>query len=224
MSFSKTIIGISLLLTTYSVNAANIFTEFPEKIDSKQSYVFYSHGLVLEGNIDKPYNLNKPVWGIYDFPAVKESLSDGSYNLIAYHREKNTDPYSYAKKLAHDVNQLIQAGVPEQHIALVGFSRGGEITMLASNELKNKNLNFVIRAGCDGIVKNNNIQLYGNIFSIFETSDEVGSCEFMKKRSPEVTGYQEISISTGQQHGVFFRPNKAWVSPVKQWLKFTISQ
>lgn len=33
-----------------------------------------------------------PRWGTYEFPMIKDALSDDEYNLIAYHRAKNTKP------------------------------------------------------------------------------------------------------------------------------------
>jgi hypothetical protein len=40
-----------------------------------------------------------------------------------------------------------------------------------------------------------------------------------KNRSPELISFDEISISTGKEHGAFYRPISEWVVPVKQWVK-----
>lgn len=212
---------ISLLLATLvaanSVKAEQTY-DFPKTIDNKASYVFYSHGYIVEGDNPTPIH---PRWGKYDFPAVKQKLADPSYHLIAAHRPANTDPFDYGRKLAKQVNELIDAGVPANNISLVGFSRGGFITAITSNYLKNKEVNFVILAACtSGLGKNSEIKIYGKLLSMYETSDSVGSCDQVVARSGNtVTSYQEVAISTGKEHGAFYRPVDEWLPPVKAWLK-----
>lgn len=211
---------IILIIFSLKVCAGDIHMDLPEKPDPSQKYVFYSHGYIVEGEDERPQH---PRWGMYDFPLVKEKLRDDSYQLIAHHRPKNTNPVEYAKNLAKKVNFLIESGVPPENITLIGFSRGGAITILASNELKNSQLNFVILAGCASWAKNNpELKLYGRILSIYETSDQVGSCNFMKERSNEIINFTELSISTGKEHGAFYLPREEWLMPLKQWLGATL--
>ncbi|MDO6561055.1 alpha/beta hydrolase family protein [Paraglaciecola chathamensis] len=66
-------------------------------------------------------------------PAILETLSELDAIIIAEHRAKNTDPFEHAKKLQHQVEHLIEKGVPATNISLVGFSRGGFITAIASS-------------------------------------------------------------------------------------------
>ncbi len=208
-----------LLLVLFSTTslAGEIFNEFPSSINANEKYVFYSHGLIVEGINSRPVN---PRWGTYEFPMIKEALSDEEYNLIAYHRAKNTKPKIFAKKLASDVSLLIKKGVPAKNISLIGFSRGGAITILTSNLLANNDVNFVILAGCGRYLKNDSdLVLHGNIYSMFETSDSVGSCQFLIDRSTGVTNFTEKSISTGKEHGAFYTPLVEWLIPVKNWLK-----
>lgn len=196
-----------------------VFTSFPDKINPEYKYVIYAHGYIVEGTNPKPVH---PEWGIYDFPADKQALVDYGVNVIAYHRPAKSNPRVFAKKQANDVQKLIDAGVPESNIYLAGFSRGGAITILTSNELKLNNINVIILAGCSGFVMNNNdVQVYGHVHSIFETSDQVGSCQFLIDRSKKVTSFNEISISTGKSHGAFYRPIAEWVTPVKNWINGT---
>lgn len=203
------------------VFAGEVFEQFPLTIQADQKYVFYSHGLIVEGTNPRPVNSR---WGTYEFPMIKASLADKSYHLIAYQRPKNTDPQAYAKKLASEVNQLIAKGVPAKNISLIGFSRGGAITILASHLLANNDITFIILAGCSRYFQNHpDVVAFGNIFSIFETSDSVGSCQFLIDRSKDVTSFTEQSISTGKEHGAFYSPLPQWIIPVKQWLKLNPS-
>jgi len=197
--------------------AAEVFTSFPTKIHANEKYVFYSHGYIVEGDNPTPISSR---WGMYDFPQIKNDLSDEHYNLIAYHRAKDTDPRTFAKKLAADINSLIKHGVQYKNITLVGFSRGGAITALTSNEVKADQMNIIILAGCGKLVTNNrDVKVYGNVYSIYETSDGVGSCQHLIDRSKQVKSFEEIAISTGKEHGAFYNPIPEWIIPVKRWIK-----
>ena len=229
MLLSKTMvvlffIGMSVLRTVFLLCACwvmpafagTINSQFPTEIDPYGHYVFYSHGFIVEGHNPKPVH---KTFGIYDFVAVKEALADESYHLIAYHRPKGTEPFVFAKKLAADVEALITAGVAESNISLVGFSRGGALSIMAANELKRTNINLIILAGCAGLIKKlPSVKAYGKVYSIFERSDQVGSCQFLIDRN-EVTKFEEISINTGLSHGAFYKPKDEWVLPIKKWLK-----
>ena len=97
---------------------AKVYTELPKQINPAEKFVFYSHGLIVEGDNPRPEHTS---WGVYDFPAVVKALSDPKYNLIAYHRPKNTNPLVYAKQLSGQVTYLIGRGVPARNISLIGF-------------------------------------------------------------------------------------------------------
>ncbi|MDI4651961.1 MULTISPECIES: hypothetical protein [Pseudoalteromonas] len=61
------------------VCAGTIYSQFPTEIDPHGHYVFYSHGFIVEGTNPKPVH---KTFGVYDFIAVKEALTDESYHLI----------------------------------------------------------------------------------------------------------------------------------------------
>lgn len=216
--YIKNLISVVIGLFLSSICIANtIYESFPSEINANEKYVFYSHGFIVEGKNPTPINSR---WGIYDFPQIKKALSDENYNLIAYHRPKGTDPRVFAKKLTEDAMTLIKKGVKPENISFVGFSRGGAITVLTSHYLASDMVNFVILAGCSKFVKSNpELEVYGHVFSVFETSDGVGSCQFLIDRSKRVKSFKELSISTGKEHGAFYKPLPEWVVPVKKWLK-----
>ena len=197
--------------------ANNLYEHFPTQINADEKYVFYSHGLIVEGKNPTPTH---PRWGVYEFPKVKVALTSEHYNLIAYHRALDTKPRVFAKKLASDVNLLIKKGVKAENISLVGFSRGGEITILASSYINSTAVNVVLLAACSSFMKEHvEFTVVGNFYSIYETSDGVGSCQFLVDKSDKVNTMQEIAISTGKEHGAFYRPIPEWIVPVKSWLE-----
>lgn len=141
--------------------------------------------------------------------------------MIAYHRPKGTDPFVHAKSLANDVRKLIKNGVAANHITIMGFSRGAFITSLTSHYLEKTPVNTVLLAGCGRIVSDKylDIKMNGDFLSVYETTDGAVTCKKLKERSPQLNSFEEISISTGQEHGAFYRPLPIWVTPVKQWIK-----
>lgn len=213
----KQILLASLLFTPITF-ANSVHEAFPDKVKPQENYVFYSHGFIVEGTNPTPKNER---WGIYEFPAVKEALSDPSYHLIAYHRPKGTKPFDYAKKLASDVNKLIAQGVDAKNITIVGFSRGAFITSITSHHLADTPVNTVLLAGCGRILskKYQEIKINGDFLSIYETTDGAKSCQRLAERSDNITSFEELAISTGEEHGAFYRPYLEWIKPLKNWIK-----
>jgi hypothetical protein len=140
--------------------------------------------------------------------------------LIAYHRPKGVDPFEYAKTLANDVRTLLKKGVNANHITIIGFSRGAFITSITSHYLEETPVKTVLLAGCGRIVssKYSDIKANGELLSVFETSDGASTCKKLQKRSINLQSFKEIAITTGKEHGAFYRPMPEWIVPVKRWI------
>ena len=208
-----------IVLIPIGARAVELYDRFPDSIHTGERYVIYSHGLIVEGNDPKPVS---PKYGEYDFPAIKRSLfQDGGFNLIAYQRPKSTDD-SYADLLQSWVRRLLDAGVKPSRITLVGFSRGAQLTAMASSGLASAGINTALMAICeDGEVSHaSGLNLGGNLLSIYETSDELGSCDKLAARS-HLKSFKEVAISTGKKHGAFFQPLPEWIQPLKAWIAKT---
>jgi hypothetical protein len=207
------------MLVSIGASAVELHDRFPDSIHATERYVIYSHGLIVEGNDPKPIS---PKYGQYDFPAIKQALfNQGGFNLIAYQRPKSSDD-SYADTLQSWVHRLIDAGVTASRITLVGFSRGAQLTALASNGLASAGINTALMAICeDGEVSHaSGLNLGGNLLSIYETSDELRSCDKLAARS-HLKSFKEVPISTGKKHGAFFQPLPEWIRPLKAWIAKT---
>ncbi|MDC0603564.1 alpha/beta hydrolase, partial [Aliiglaciecola sp.] len=217
--FKKISLFIAGVFFQHWALSSQIFSALPDEINPQHKYIFYSHGYIVEGDNPKPVHHS---WGVYDYPEILVAMSNKGTNVISEHRAAKTNPYKHAQKLTEQVNYLIGKGVPSGNITLIGFSRGGFITAITSSYLKNKKINYVILAACtSGLGKDEDVKLYGHVLSIFETSDTVGSCNEVVKRNPQsISSFTEISISTGAEHGAFYRPIPEWVNPVKTWIDF----
>jgi hypothetical protein len=203
------------VLVPISSGAVEIYDRFPDSIHASERYVIYSHGMIVEGDDPKPVS---PKYGQYDFPAIKQSLfRAGGFNLIAYQRPKSSDD-AYADTLKSWVRRLLDSGVKPSRITLVGFSRGAQLTALASSSLASAGINTALLAICENgeVSHAPGLSLGGNLLSIYETSDELGSCGRLAARS-HLESFREVPISTGKEHGAFFQPLPAWIQPLRAW-------
>jgi hypothetical protein len=194
---------------------------FPESVDSTKQYLFYLHGKIIE---DQGIPAVSPDYGEYEYKAILEKLSSYGFVVISEQRAKNTDGMEYAKKIAEQVTALLKAGVPAKNITIVGASKGAGITIFVSDLLKNEEINYVIMAICDPVtveeLKQNEISLYGNVLSIYDSTDELaGSCQelFSFSEGKGVSKYNEIVLNVGTGHGILFKPlDVNWQRPTKR--------
>ena len=216
----KFIAIIILLSVSLSSVAVELYNEFPDKINPNERYVIYSHGLIVEGNNPRPEH---PKFGVYEFDKIKKALfNDGGFNLIAHHRPENTNIESYVDTLVSWVERLIDAGVKPSNIALVGFARGSHLSAFAADRLVEVGVNTALLASCmeGDIPTQPPLTIGGNLLSIYETTDVMGTCRQLAARS-KLISFKEISIATGLTHGAFFQPLPEWVEPLKEWVRDT---
>ena len=201
--------------------SAELYTQFPAEIEPDARYVFYSHGLIVEGDDPRPVH---PQFGTYDFPAIRAALFDGGgYNVIAHHRPANTDIDAYVEQLASWVRALLDAGVEPKRITLIGFSRGAHLTALTAAQFADAGINTALMGLClDGSVRGYpDLRLGGNLLSIFEETDVVKSCAELARNSLALESFEEIAIDTGLSHGAFYEPLDVWMTPLREWVSRT---
>jgi pimeloyl-ACP methyl ester carboxylesterase len=186
-------------------------------IDKASPYIVY-----LPGRIVQPGNLRpvSPQFGVYEYEEILKTFSNSGFLVFSEPRAQTTDVESYAKLIADGIRQWLKAGVPAQHITVVGASQGSWIAMLASTYLKNRDVNFVLISACSadpGFLKL--VDLHGNILSIYERTDLAQSCLEYREDATGVNKWKEIEVNTGLKHGFLFRPLKEWTEPTIAWAK-----
>jgi pimeloyl-ACP methyl ester carboxylesterase len=215
------VLAMSMIAT--GVRAAElpgrVHADFPMRIHKEARYLVYSHGRIVEGDDERPVS---PDHGIYDFPGIRAALArSGDFEVIAPHRASGLAAEASAQQIHDGVRRLVAAGVKPSRITLIGFSRGGFITALASSRLADLGLNTAIMAICvKGFPSAQAMTLAGNVLSIYETSDDVGSCAGLRDSSPAAR-FEEVALSTGLRHGTFYRPIEAWLQPLRAWIDRT---
>lgn len=213
----------SVMPTVSPVSDSSLFLTqyvFPTSIDPTERYMFYLHGRIIE---DQGIPAFSPDYGVYEYESILDKLAGFGFTVISEQRPKNTDGMKYAERVAGQVTELLNAGVPGENIMVVGVSKGAWITIAITNFLANKELNFVLMGTCDPetiqFFMQQNAFLYGNVLTIRDSLDEfAGSCQKLFVFSEgKISRYEEIVLHVGTGHGILYKPLDEWMLPVIQW-------
>lgn len=193
-----------------------IVAEVPEVIDPDARYLIYLHGAIIERAGVRPTH---PKFGIYEYQMILEVFAERGFIVVSEARQAGTDGAEYAAKVVGQVETLLAAGVPPEHITVVGFSKGGGIAITASSLLANDRLNFVFMGACGPWLDSRpEIVPRGRLLALREASDNmVGSCEGLFARAAGDGERKEITLELGDGHGAFYRPRPEWIDPVVEW-------
>ena len=93
--------------------------------------------------------------------------------------------------------------------------------MRVSTLLRNRDVNFVIMSNCnDWVDQNFQIDLYGNVLSIYDVNDEFGqTCQKFFDKAHGLNRHREVVLKIGTGHAVLYKPMKEWVNLVAEWAK-----
>jgi len=190
--------------------------------DTDGPVIIYLHGKIIEDEGPTPVH---PRWGLYDYPAVIAALESRGARVISEERERRTDIYEYAGVVISQIERLISRGVAPERIVVVGFSKGGVILIHVSSFLRRPEIRYVPLAACGSWIENfPQLQLTGNVFSVYEKSDDLaGSCKKSNNKNNELKSFEELRINTGKEHGAFYLPRGEWIDPVLDWIHGTES-
>lgn len=212
-------VAAALLLSAAPALAqsGSILGDVPAEVRPGARYVIYLHGRIVEEKGPRPTDER---FGIYEYQQILDTLAASGAEIIAEQRPLGTDFRAFGAHVADQVRRLLAAGVPAERIAVVGFSKGGAIAMVASALLEDPRIPFVLLGSCgDWVQDRDDVDVRGRILSIYEASNELGtSCEPLFQQATEPGEHREIRIETGAGHGAFFRPRPEWLAPVLEWI------
>jgi hypothetical protein len=225
---SRMIIVASIIFLPLSLTGcakASSSYDMPPTLDSSARYLFFLHGRIVEKS--GPHG-EHPRHGAYDYYGILKAFADRGFTVISEIRPTGTNPARYAEKVARQVETLLAAGVPPEHITVTGFSKGGVITLFVSARLGNPRVNFVVMAGCgkgpfgdsyNRVLRRAGPSLHGRFLSIYDGSDQVAdTCKTAFAMASGGTTSMEIKLGTGLGHGLFYTPRKDWIEPVVDWI------
>lgn len=190
----------------------------PDQIDPAARYLFYLHGQIVEDRGDGALH---PRFGVYTYGDILNALAAHDLVVIGEVRPAGTVVEAYARKVAEQVRRLLAAGVPPGHVTVAGHSKGGAIAVHISALLGNPELRFALLACCGGWMEGADApRLSGQILSMYDAGDTVaGSCGAALARAAAGSSGHEVVLELGQGHGLFYRPQAAWVDPLVAWVR-----
>jgi len=196
--------------------SGQIFAEMPDEIDPFARYLFYLHGRIIEEQGVRPTH---PRFGVYEYEQILETCADLGLVVISEVRPSRADVAEWADRVAGQVRRLVGAGVPPEHITVVGFSKGGVIAIFTSSLLADDRLNFVFIGACGPwIAGQPDLVPRGRLLALRESSDElVSSCSELFARGGDGPDRLEVITDLGGGHGAFYRPQPEWLDEVVKW-------
>lgn len=190
--------------------------DVPAKIDAAAKYLFYLHGRIIETGGVRP---TSPQHGVYEYEQILQTLAARGFTVLSEPRPADTVHIEYARKVVAQIERLLKAGVPARNVTVVGASKGGSIAVFVSTLLKNRDVNFVVLAGCGdgGPYRENKVDLHGRVLSIYDAADIGVSCAKFYQQSTGLKESGEIEVKLGVGHGLLYKPFKEWVDPAVAW-------
>ncbi len=199
----------------------NILQHTPDTPDNTKHYLFYLHGLIVEIAGIRPKSEEH---GYYEYELILEELAKEGFLVISEARKKDTQVKPYAEKIASQIKELLEKGVPPGNITIVGASKGGVIAAYASIILREKYLNYVYLAGLfEKYLVDEDLKLFGNVLSIHDQSDKLGITPLKYfQRSEGLGNFKTITLNLGKGHGIIYKPYREWINLITKWLNYTV--
>lgn len=215
-----TVAMAALLLLAWGPAAGaggSVLSGLPERIDPRADYLIFLHGRIVEEHGPHPVD---PRFGVYETQAILDSLAARGFTVVGEIRPKGTEIAAFADHVVTQVKALLAAGVPPRHVAVVGFSKGGAIALVAASRLRHPEVRFVSLAGCgDWLFKSFKVELTGPVLSLYDQADDLAtSCSSVLSAGKKAAESREILLHVGKGHGTFYRPDPAWLDPLAAWL------
>lgn len=223
--YKKTVICVFLILAVISCSRSQgIYTTIPEVVQPDVQYLFYLHGGIIQS---RGIDAVSPYWGRYEYTAILDTLANHGFIVISEARPADTDLPQYAAKIARQIESLIQHGVPENKITVVGASMGAGITLDISIQVKYPNVKYAVMGICRdrswqsylSHYPKEDIRFHGHFLSIYEQTDTYGSCKNVIGSNKAISSFSEVALNMNNGHGFLYKPYHEWVNPLVQWIR-----
>lgn len=193
------------------------------RAEESPRYMIYLHGRIVQETQDlRPVH---PRFGAYEVEAILDSLRSRGFTVAGELRPKEITVSAAADHVVAQIQDLLDSGVPADHVTVVGGSMGGGIALLASARLQNQDVRFCTLGVClagnvERLVAQEGRGPSGSVLAIREASDAVtqGCPAWVQdEKSGSTLTAREIVIETGLEHGFLYRPLPIWIEPVVAW-------
>ena len=188
-----------------------------------QRHMIYLHGRIVQTQQSR--RPQSPEFGYYELDQILDAFRSGDFVVSGELRPKEATVEASAENLKDQIQDLLEEGIPPDHITVVGASMGAAITLLASVRLQNPNVRFCVLGAClsksvPAILADEGKSPSGLFLAIREASDDIeGSCVGWEESGQKALGLvaRELVLHTGLKHGFLYRPLPEWVRPVMEF-------
>lgn len=196
----------------------SISTDVPKEIDTSKRVLIYLHGGVVQ---QQGAEAVSEYYGRYEYDKILEELAARGFHVISEIRAKDTTEEVFSEKLKKQIEALLKLGLEPERITVVGASLGAYIAIETAYKLKNKKVRFALLGLCSDYAVDHyrkyRSQLIGDFLSIYEKSDEKGSCRDIFTPLHEDSKFREIQLDMGNSHAFLFKPHDEWILPLVEW-------
>jgi len=210
---------LALLVNNIPMSGQAIYPSPGEDTDPNRIYLFYLHGAIVQQLGEKAVSVK---YGAYEYANIVSRFADLGYQVISEVRPKDSKIKEYSSKITAEIKELISKGVPSKQIVVVGASMGGYITIEAAYKLNNGDIKYAVLGVCSDHAQkyfaDKKQGLAGNFFSIYETSDQAGSCGSILNKAKFSNNFQELALNMGNGHGFLYKPYAEWINPLSSWI------
>jgi len=199
-------------------DAPRILERAPEPPDATARYLFYLHGRIIETQGPEAVS---PVFGRYEYHRILRAFADHGFTVVAEVRKDGAGT-AFVEATARQVRGLLEAGVPGDHVTVVGFSKGGFLALGVCASVASDEVRYAILAGCSADpdrAARLGPRLRGRFLSLLDDSDRFSpSCETLFGHAGRVREKSEQVFETGLDHGLFYRPREDWTEALFSWV------
>jgi hypothetical protein len=196
---------------------AGVLESVPATPNPAARYLIYLHGRIIE---EQGRQAVSPEFGRYEYDKILDALVARGFTVIAELRGPDAGE-PFAETVAGQVRTLLKGGVPADHIAVVGFSKGGGLTVAAAARAAEAGVSYAVLAGCSqepAWVARWAPALRGRMLSLYDRSDRFKpSCAPLFERAKGLGATREVELNTGLDHGLFYAPRSEWLDPLVAW-------
>lgn len=212
------LLGVVAATASVPANAGAVHKDAPGSVDPNAKYLFYMHGAVIEHG--------GPQARTYNYSGILKALAARGFEVIGEERSQVRSE-EYAEKVAGQVKQLLDAGVPAKNITVAGHSKGGMIAMFVMVMIRNPEIAYVNFAGCgkpggglavySRFAENRAAKARGRFLSAYDKNDQIaGSCKEAMEKMVNATVMERV-LDNGRGHELFYNPSAEWLDILQAW-------
>lgn len=154
-----------------------------------------------------------------DHAAIIRSFEEQGFTVSTY-AYAGEDRVTYARRIAHEVRDMMSRGHEPSSISVMGGGSGSDIVLLTSAITGNRHVNFVALGSCNRALKDSySFRLSGNVLALREADDSASeSCRPLFIGSPRLNGHRDLVLNTPYGKDLFAGAHNEWIAPAAQWM------